>query len=93
MAGLLELLRIELCVHVMVTPDDKRIIVLRRGIEKGLIGSTNIGGQEVPVSIDGARALWKKAQKNAKKNITSDEINNNMLIFKWEIIEEEWWPV
>jgi len=28
-----------------------------------------------PIAIDGDRLKWKKPQKNAKKNITSDTIN------------------
>ena len=29
----------------------------------------------LPTEIDGAKLRWKKAQKNAKKNITSETIN------------------
>lgn len=49
--------------------------VFSRGIEKGFRGHVPIGGHEHPVSGDGANLLWKKAQKNALKNITSDVIN------------------
>jgi hypothetical protein len=31
-----------------------------------------------PSSGTGAKLEWKKAQKNAKKNITSETINNNI---------------
>jgi hypothetical protein len=34
------------------------------------------GGQILPISIVGAKLAEKKAQKKAKKNITSDTINN-----------------
>jgi hypothetical protein len=33
------------------------------------------GGHASPISIVGAKLLWKKAQKNEKKNNTSDVIN------------------
>jgi len=36
---------------------------------KGLIST---GGHTEPISIAGDRLEWKKAQKKAKKNITSD---------------------
>jgi hypothetical protein len=43
------------------------------------IGSKTLipfGGQIDPISITGANAAAKKAQKKAKKNITSETINN-----------------
>ena len=58
-----------------VTPEAKRTVVLRRGTEKGLIGVIPVGGQVQPSSGVGAKLLWKKAQKNAKKNATSDVMN------------------
>jgi hypothetical protein len=33
-----------------------------------------------PIAIEGTRLKWKKAQKNAKKNITSDAINRTIPI-------------
>jgi hypothetical protein len=48
---------------------------LRRGTEKGLIAWTPGGGQVQEISGVGARLLWKKAQKKAKKNITSEAMN------------------
>lgn len=36
------------------------------------------GGHVQPTSGVGASALWKKAQKNAKKNITSERINKTI---------------
>lgn len=63
------------CAQVTVTPDAKRIAVLRSGMEKGLIGSIPVGGQVHPISGVGASLLWKKPQKNAAKNRTSDKIN------------------
>lgn len=58
-----------------VTPDARSTPVLRRGIENGLIGVIPVGGQVQPISGVGARLLWKKAQKNAKKKSTSEAIN------------------
>jgi len=37
-----------------------------------------IGGQILPIKIDGEILLWKKAQKNAKKNIISEIINKSI---------------
>ena len=54
------------------------MIVLSRGTWKGLKGVIPVGGHCSPISIDGARLLWKKAQKNEKKNNTSDVINKIM---------------
>jgi hypothetical protein len=48
--------------------------VLRRGIENGLIGVIPAGGHVHPSSGVGARLLWKKAQKKAKKNRASEAI-------------------
>lgn len=58
-----------------MTPDANNTVVLRRGTEKGLIGVIPEGGQVHPSSGVGARLLWKKAQKKAKKNATSEVIN------------------
>tara|TARA_B110000046_G_scaffold48625_1_gene53867 strand:+ start:1102 stop:1263 length:162 start_codon:yes stop_codon:yes gene_type:complete len=49
--------------------------VFNNGISIGLKTSIPFGGQIDPISITGARAAAKKAQKKAKKNITSDTIN------------------
>ena len=43
--------------QVTVTPDARRTAVLRRGIEKGLIGWIPVGGHIHPSSGVGARAL------------------------------------
>ena len=40
--------------------------------------SIPFGGQIEPISITGARAAAKKAQKKAKKNMTSEKINQDM---------------
>ena len=49
--------------------------VLSRGILNGLKGWMPAGGQVAPNSTLGARLEWKKAQKNEKKNNTSDVMN------------------
>jgi hypothetical protein len=49
--------------------------VFNRGTSIGLKTSIPFGGQIAPISITGANAAAKNAQKNAKKNITSDKIN------------------
>ena len=41
--------------------------VFKRGTEKGLSGSIPKGGQNTPISIEGDKLLWKKAQKKRKK--------------------------
>lgn len=64
--------------QVTVTPEAKRTAVLRRGTLNGLMGVIPVGGHLQPNSGVGARLLWKKAQKNAKKNNTSDAINKIM---------------
>ena len=64
--------------HVTVTPDAKRTAVFRRGTLKGLSGLIPDGGQQHPNSGVGASLLWKKAQKKAKKNSTSDVMKRIM---------------
>lgn len=61
--------------HVTVTPEARRIAVLRRGICMGLKGWIPAGGQVIPISTVGAKLLWKKAQKNEMKKNTSETIN------------------
>lgn len=63
------------CAQVTVTPEAKSTAVFSSGTEKGFRGWIPVGGQLQPNSGVGAKLLWKKAQKNAKKNITSDVIN------------------
>lgn len=61
--------------HVTVTPEARSTAVFRRGTLNGLRGLIPVGGQQHPSSGVGDRLLWKNAQKNAKKNRTSDVIN------------------
>ena len=64
--------------HVTLAPEDNRIIVFSRGTLNGLNAWMPIGGQVDPNSILGDNLLWKKAQKNEKKNITSEQIKSNI---------------
>jgi hypothetical protein len=50
--------------------------VFSKGTSNGLKTSIPLGGQTEPISITGAKAAAKKAQKKAKKNIISDTMNN-----------------
>lgn len=49
--------------------------VFNKGISQGLKGLMLRGGQIAPISIEGDKLEWKKAQKKAAKNITSVVIN------------------
>lgn len=60
------------CAHVTVTPDAKRTAVFSRGTLNGFKGLIPVGGHAQPSSGVGDSLLWKKAQKKAKKNSTSD---------------------
>jgi hypothetical protein len=59
-----------------VAPEHNKINVFSKGIAFGSKTSIPFGGQMFPISIVGAKLAAKKAQKKAKKNITSDTINN-----------------
>lgn len=65
----------ELCAQVIEIPEDNKIIVLSIGILIGLNGLIPEGGHCIPISMEGDKLQWKKAQKNDRKNITSDMIN------------------
>ena len=67
-----------MCAQVIVAPLERRIVVLRRGTSKGLMALIPVGGQALPTSILGLSDEWKKAQKNARKKNTSDEINKTI---------------
>ena len=59
----------------MLTPEDNNIIVFSNGKPQGFKTSIPWGGQTAPIATEGAKLQWKKAQKNPKKNITSDTMN------------------
>jgi hypothetical protein len=50
--------------------------VFNKGIALGSNTSIPFGGQILPISIVGAKLAAKKAQKKAKKNITSETIKS-----------------
>lgn len=60
--------------QVTVNPEVIKIIVLSKGIWNGLNGIIFIGGHMVPISIFGAKLLWKKAQKKEIKKKISEII-------------------
>lgn len=79
--------------HVTVTPDAKSTAVFNNGTLKGFKGFTPEGGQQHPNSGVGASLLWKNAQKNAKKNNTSDVINKIIPHRKPDVTYDVWWPI
>jgi len=73
---------IALCDQVTVAPELKSMAVFNKGTSKGFNTSIPTGGQTEPNVTSGPNEEWKKAQKNEKKNNTSDVINNIIPIFK-----------
>ena len=63
---------------VTVAPEQSNNNVFNNGTSIGLNGSIPFGGHMEPISITGANAAAKKAQKNAKKNIISETINKSI---------------
>lgn len=63
------------CAQVTVTPDANSTAVFSSGTLNGFSGLIPVGGHAQPSSGVGDRLLWKNAQKNAKKNRTSDVMN------------------
>jgi hypothetical protein len=63
------------CAKVIVAPEQSNNNVFRSGTAVALKTSKPFGGQIFPSSIAGAKLTAKKAQKKAKKNITSEIIN------------------
>ena len=78
--------------QVTEIPDDRRMIVFRRGIWKGFIAETPIGGQIFPISMFGARLLWKNIQKKDTKNNTSETINRIIPIRSPFMTFWSWYP-
>ena len=82
----------EWCEYVIVTPEDNKITVFNNGNSKGFIESIPIGGHFAPNSIVGDKALWKNAQKMAKKNKASDAINKATPILSPFCTAKVWFP-
>jgi len=62
--------------HVTDTPDPSNTAVFSKGTPNLLKGVTPVGGHTPPNSTLGDRLAWKKAQKNLRKNKTSETMNN-----------------
>jgi hypothetical protein len=80
------------CAHVTETPEETKRIVFRSGILMGLNISIDSGGHCIPISTTGVILLCKKAQKNAAKNSTSEEINITIPYFKMNETLGVWFP-
>jgi len=78
--------------QVTLIPEDKRITVFRRGTWNGFRDKVPNGGQEIPISMLGARLLWKKAQKKEKKNKISEIMNKSIPKRSPLITNKEWYP-
>ena len=78
--------------HVTVAPELSKIAVFKRGTENGFKGLIPIGGQATPISTEGDKLLWKKAQKKDTKNKTSETINNKNPSFNPNTVAFVWWP-
>jgi len=61
--------------QVTLIPEDNKINVFKNGKFHVIKVWIPIGGQILPIKIEGEILLWKNAQKNAKKNIISEIIN------------------
>lgn len=59
-----------------MAPEHNNISVFNKGIAKGSNTLMPFGGQIPPISMVGAKLAAKKAQKKAKKNITSETIKS-----------------
>jgi len=66
------------CAHVTDAPEVNKITVFKKGTSQALNTSIPLGGYVDPISGTGAKLEWKKAQKKAKKNITSEIIKSNI---------------
>ena len=60
-------------------PLDNRVIELNKGHVIGFTGLIPVGGHWQAISGVGVKALWRNAQKNLKKNKTSDRIKSAIL--------------
>jgi len=80
------------CAHVTVTPDASRTAVFSSGTLNGFKGLIPVGGQAHPNSGVGDNLLWKKAQKKAKKNSTSEVMNRIIPHRSPFVTRDVWWP-
>lgn len=80
------------CAQVTLTPDANKITVFNSGTPNGLNTFTPCGGQTLPISQEGDKLLWKKAQKKDKKKKTSEQINKIIPHRKPSSTSNEWTP-
>jgi hypothetical protein len=73
---------IELCAHVTAAPEESNKTVLSKGIFQESKDTKRTGGQIPPIAVLGFKLNQKKAQKKAKKNITSEAIKSSIPSFK-----------
>lgn len=57
------------------SPEEIRIMVLSKGMLKRLNGMIPLGGHNWPISTEGAKEKWKKAQKKEIKKKILEMIN------------------
>jgi hypothetical protein len=62
---------------VIVTPEVSSRRVLISGNPQTFSSWVPVGGQTAPTAMDGIKLRWKKDQKNAKNNITSEVMNSS----------------
>jgi len=62
--------------QVTVKLDECKIIVLKRGISKGLNGIISLRGHDWPISILSANEEWKYTQKKEIKKKISEKYYN-----------------
>ena len=80
------------CAKVIAIPEDNNKIVLTKGNPHTSKDWILFGGQMLPTEMDGAKLTWKNAQKNAKKNITSETINKAMPNLNPLRTTQVWYP-
>ena len=92
-AGSLRPETISWCAQVTVAPDKSKINVFNKGTPHGLKGLILTGGHIEPISIAGDKLEWKKAQKKAKKNITSETMKRSIPLRNphWTVLV--WYPL
>ncbi len=78
--------------QVTVAPELNNKAVFNKGIEKGFKGLIPLGGHITPISTEGAKLLWKKAQKKDKKNNISETINKIKPNFNPDTANLVWKP-
>lgn len=75
-----------------VTPEVNKMAVFSKGCPYGLIAIISVGGHTIPVLIVGVHEYQKNAQKNPKKNKTSDAINTIIAIRIESVVCTVCWP-